>query len=92
MELEPDAASLDNLALVYYKLERYQEALDHFNIALSLDPEQAASYRGRGDVHQAMGSYQAALDDFQKYLQLRPGASDRQDIEEKIAWLQGQIG
>jgi regulator of sirC expression with transglutaminase-like and TPR domain len=48
--------------------------------------------KGLHEAHLALGNYQAALEDLQEDLQLRPEASDRQAIEEKIGWLQGQIG
>jgi tetratricopeptide (TPR) repeat protein len=90
VELDPDEHHHDTLALVYYKLERYDEALEHYSLALSLESDFAASYRGRGDVYLALGDYQAALDDYERYLELEPDASDRQTIEETIDWLQGQ--
>jgi tetratricopeptide (TPR) repeat protein len=90
VELDPDERHHDTLALVYYKLERYDEALENYSLALSLESDFAASYRGRGDVYLALGHYQAALDDYERYLDLEPEASDRQTIEETIDWLQTQ--
>jgi tetratricopeptide (TPR) repeat protein len=90
VDLQPVASNHHTLALVYYKLERYDEALEHYSLALSLDSAHASSYRGRGDVYLALGDYQAALDDYQRYLDLEPEASDREAVEETIEWLQRQ--
>jgi regulator of sirC expression with transglutaminase-like and TPR domain len=38
----------------------------------------------------ALGDYQAALDDYQSYLECEPEAPDRQAVEETIEWLQSQ--
>jgi Tfp pilus assembly protein PilF len=90
VELDPSALNHDTLGLVYYKLEQYDEALEHYSLALSLKPMLAPSYRGRGDVYVALGDYQAALDDYQRYLALQPEAPDREDFIETIEWLQTQ--
>lgn len=90
VELDPDEYHHDTLAMVYCKLEQYDEALDHYYLALSLDPHFAASYRGRADVYLALGDHQSALEDYERYLDLEPEASDRQAVEETIDWLQGQ--
>lgn len=92
VELDSDEYHHDTLAMVYYKLERYDEALEHYSVALSLDSHFAASYRGRGDVYLALGDHQAALEDYERYLDLDPEASDRQEVEETIEWLQRQEG
>jgi regulator of sirC expression with transglutaminase-like and TPR domain len=90
VELNPRAYNHDTLAFVYYKLERYPEALRHYSAALSLDPETATSYTGRGDVYVALGDYQAAVADYQRYLELEPDAPDREEVEESIEQLQSQ--
>lgn len=84
VELESNAYNQDTLALVYLKLERYEEALTHFNEALALNEQMAESYRGRGDVHTALDNPQAAAEDYEIYLRLAPDAPDRAEIEAKL--------
>ncbi|MCB0197433.1 MAG: tetratricopeptide repeat protein [Anaerolineae bacterium] len=74
----------DTLALVYLKLERYEEAITHYNEALALNDQMDVSYRGRGEAHAALGHTQEAIDDFETYLRLVPNADDRQEIEAEI--------
>jgi tetratricopeptide (TPR) repeat protein len=88
VEQESNAYNQDTLALVYYKLEKFDQALDHYNIALSLDPNQAISYKYRGDVHLALGDKQAALADYEKYLSFEPVGEERDDAVNKIRELQ----
>ena len=91
VELDPSEYHHDTLALVYYKLERYQEALEHYSLALSVEPDFAASYKGRGDVYLALGDTQAALDDYETYLDLEPEAPDRKAVEETMEELRKQV-
>jgi tetratricopeptide (TPR) repeat protein len=82
--IDPDASNHDTLALVYFKLENYESALKHYNIALSMDPNQDSSYKGRGDVHLSIGDYGSAEVDYKRFLTLDPNAIDRNEIEKKI--------
>lgn len=88
VELESNDYNQDTLALVYLKLERYEEALEHYNAALTLNEAMAESYRGRGDVHAALGDRQAAIADYETYLRLVPDAADQAEIKARLAALQ----
>lgn len=70
VELESRADNNDTLALVYYKLEQYDKALEHYDLTLALDAEQLASIKSRGDVYLAQGDMGAAVADYQTYLSL----------------------
>ncbi|HRV94370.1 MAG TPA: tetratricopeptide repeat protein [Anaerolineae bacterium] len=84
VELESNDYNQDTLALVYLKLERYEDALTHYNEALTLNDQQAESYRGRGEANAALGNVQAAIEDYQTYLRLTPTAPDQEEIEAKL--------
>jgi tetratricopeptide (TPR) repeat protein len=87
VELDPDDYNHDTLALVYFKLEQYEKALEHYNTALSLDANQAESYRGRGNVYLALGNKDAALADYEIYLSLVPEGLEREDVEKIVKTL-----
>jgi tetratricopeptide (TPR) repeat protein/S1-C subfamily serine protease len=88
VELESRADNHDTLALVHYKLEQYDQALEHYDIAIALDPEQAESYKGRGDVYLALDDQEAALADYQSYLALARPGPERTEVEELTKSLQ----
>ena len=87
--LKSEAYNQDTLALVYYKLKRYNEALEHYNQALTLAPAQLASLEGRGDVFLALGEPQKARLDYQAYLDLAPEGPERAEVEAKFKALTG---
>lgn len=88
VELDSYSYNQDTLALVYYKLEQYEKALEHYSIALSLNNENLTSYKGRGDVYLALGNKEAALTDYQTYLTLAVPGPERTAVEDIIKSLQ----
>jgi tetratricopeptide (TPR) repeat protein len=60
------------------------EAKDRFKEALAIDPRHAPSYRGLGLAYQALGRKDKAIDAFERYLQLSPGAADADSIRARI--------
>ena len=57
-------------------LQRYDEALEIFNQAIAREPNFAASYANRGILHDRMGSYELALADYEKSLELDAAVAD----------------
>ena len=51
----------------------YQGAIDSFNHALEINPQDPAAFEGRGETHLAQGDLTDAVDDFTKALQVEPG-------------------
>jgi len=59
-----------------YVRNDYESAIADYTEALRLDPNQANAYYGRGFIHMQRESYDLALSDFQRYVEL---TSDSQD-------------
>lgn len=92
VELKPQAYNQDTLAFVYFKLGRYEKALEHYNLALSLDSEQFDSCIGRGDTYAALGQPEAALADYKTCLTLDLPQASRAALEAKVKSLQNGQG
>jgi tetratricopeptide (TPR) repeat protein len=60
------------------------EALSSFRSALDSDPGIAAAYRGMGMAYSMQGNDAQALQSYQRYLQLAPGAADVKDIRNSM--------
>jgi tetratricopeptide (TPR) repeat protein len=88
VELDPSGATHDTLAMIYYKLEQYEQALEHYDLALSLDDENFYSYKGRGDVYLALDNQEAALADYEAYLSQAPAGPERDEVEAIVKSLQ----
>ncbi len=54
------------------QLGHHYAALMTFNEVIAREPDFAASYANRGILHDRMGSYWAAIEDYEKALQLDP--------------------
>ena len=54
------------------QLKRYDEALALFNQAIEQDPDFAPTYANRGILHDRMGHYKKAIQDYEKALELMP--------------------
>ena len=65
-----DDAVLDGVSNL--NTDKHEEALQDFTRAIEIDPTRADGWAGRGNVLQAMGQYEASLQDI-KPLRLIPG-------------------
>ncbi|HKT52981.1 MAG TPA: tetratricopeptide repeat protein [Caulobacteraceae bacterium] len=69
----------DNPDMVYwvgraYLEENYtQQAIDHFNLLLTMDPRSDRAYYARAKAEIRLGQYAAAIGDFNKYLEINKG-------------------
>lgn len=74
--LQPEfAAAPVNLGNIYLELNRLDDAQASFSTALEIDKSSAAAYYGLGQVALSKRNYVAAVDYFQKSLELAPGAN-----------------
>lgn len=67
--------------LALMKLQRLQESEQSFDRTLTIDASFATAYANRGILHDMMGQYQKAIEDYQKALTLRS------DLAEGPGWL-----
>jgi tetratricopeptide (TPR) repeat protein len=84
VELDPDPSYYDTLGMVYYRLQRYDEALAAYTEALTLEPDLAASLLGRADVYVKLGEIKEAIRDLEHYVDVEPYAEDVDDIRTRI--------
>lgn len=56
----------------YYRLQRYQEAIEDYNRALKFDPTSAAAYTNRGDVNAELGRWGEAAADYRAAIKHNP--------------------
>ena len=61
-----------NLALIDYREENYQQAEKLLEIALSLNPEQAAAFHLKGLIDQQQGHIKQARDNYLRAIELKP--------------------
>jgi Tol biopolymer transport system component/regulator of sirC expression with transglutaminase-like and TPR domain len=82
-------------ALAYFELEEYPLALEDFTrvismaIARSEEQEYADAYYKRGAIYQAQKDDEAAIKDYNRYLELVPDAPEKEQLEEYIATTTG---
>jgi regulator of sirC expression with transglutaminase-like and TPR domain len=79
---------LRNLKGIYMQKRDFERALSASSRVLMLDAGAAEEYRDRGNIYFELECFRAALADYQRYLQLRPGANDAGPVRSKVAELQ----
>jgi len=81
---------LRNLKGIYLQRKLYDKALQIMNIIVTLAGDVPEEWRDRGAVYQQLECARAALQDYQKYLQMKPEAEDKERIEEHLFDLRKQ--
>lgn len=84
-----DADAFNNRGTVFYKLGRYQQAINDYSHAIRLQPEHADGYNNRGLAYGRTGRYQQAIDDFNKAIHLKPNFADAYNNRGYAHFLQG---
>ena len=79
---------LRNLAGIYRQRRAFTKALAAAERIVMLAPQAAEEYRERGMIYLDLECFRAALDDFRRYLGLKPRAPDAPTISAKVAELQ----
>ncbi len=86
LKLKPDsAATLDSKGYALYGLGRYEEAMAAYNEALKIDPTIGEVYLHLGQTQEKLKNYEQAVKSYETYLQLTPDASDKVQVQAKIA-------
>jgi tetratricopeptide (TPR) repeat protein len=71
---EAQAAFDEGVRLMRLGRRHYKEALEPFTRATRLDPRLYEAWHDLGVLNTALGAYEAALDDFQRALDVQPGS------------------
>jgi len=69
----------------------YEEAISEFEQAVRLAPDWSAPYFNLGYVLKKMGKYQQSLDNYRKYLELVPNATDAGQVQIEIDQLEYKL-
>ena len=70
---KPDmAGAYSNLALIYFKKEKYDQSLELINKALERNPDQAQAYQLRAQLLVIKGKIHEARNDYIKAIELKP--------------------
>jgi tetratricopeptide (TPR) repeat protein len=94
IHIKPDyAIAYNNRGIAYAYKGILDKAMADYNMAIHLKPDYADAYHGRAKAWESMKNYQAAVDDYQKYLDLGGGAlhNDGEIIQETIQDLRKKI-
>jgi regulator of sirC expression with transglutaminase-like and TPR domain len=78
------ARMLRNLKAIFTEAKRWQELLDVQERLVILLPDEITERRDRGLAYANLTEPQAALDDIEAYLALRPDAEDADDMRQKL--------
>ena len=76
---------INNLRGIYFSRQSYGKAVQVLDLLIGANPDSADEYKQRGMVRLHNREMQAAKADLQRYLDLAPGASDREEIEAQLA-------
>ncbi|MFN0167524.1 MAG: SirB1 family protein [Bryobacteraceae bacterium] len=78
------ARMINNLRGIYFARRADRKALQVLNLLLDANPASPDEYKQRGLVYLHLQRIGEARADFQRYLELAPNASDREDIEKQL--------
>ncbi len=79
---------LRNLKGIYLQRNDFNKALSAADRILLIIPDSPMEVRDRGMIHQRLQSFQAALSDYRRYLQLVPNAEDAETVRSLIITVQ----
>ena len=80
-----------NLGNVYFKRDNFSLAQQFYTQAIRADPAYASAWLNRANVFVRNGSLQEAISDYERYLRLEPGSSQRIQIERLISLIQEEF-
>jgi len=75
IEKEPDKVSIayTNLGSVYQKMGQFDKAMENFDKAITLDPNDNLAYINRGVIFDKAGQFDKAIESYGKAVQSNPG-------------------
>jgi tetratricopeptide (TPR) repeat protein len=84
---DPRAAKHADLAIKYYNMGRFDQAIAEYEKAYDIDPDPLLLYN-LGQAHRRKGDGERAIFFYRRYLQMAPDATDREAVQKKIAELE----
>lgn len=79
---------LRNLKGIYLHFKQWPQALSAVSRILLIEPEQGHEWRDRGELHERLECFRAALADYQRYLELVRDAEDADALHARMVELQ----
>lgn len=79
---------LRNVKGIYLHKQEFERALYTANCLLLLSPNSSDELRDRGLIYERLECFRAALEDYQRYLELVPAAVDSHEISARLPILQ----
>ena len=84
-----DANVLFNLAVTHFNRKEWDQAIAGFRSVIAVDPKFADAHRNLGFALQVKGENAAAVESLRRYLEVKPDASDAEEIKTVIKALGG---
>jgi predicted Zn finger-like uncharacterized protein len=75
------------MGLAYTEKKKPKKAIDAYTKAVKVDDKNAEAFRALGFLYKDAGKKKEAKAAFSKYLELRPEADDKKQIDEELAYL-----
>jgi tetratricopeptide (TPR) repeat protein len=95
IEISPRAAFYSNRGVVRYELGDKQGAIEDYNQAIKINPNDAYTYNNRGNVRSKLGDKQGAIDDYTLAIKINPNLADayynRGNVRDELGDKQGAI-
>ena len=79
------------LASLYQRQGRYEEALGAYSSAVQYDSALAAAYLNRANVKVNLEEFESAVNDYRTYLSVKPDSWQRPQIEQMISLLTTEV-
>jgi tetratricopeptide (TPR) repeat protein len=93
VELDPDNAELQNyLGKALLEKGNFADASDHLRRVTELEPAIETAYYNLAFAEENLGRTEMAIEHYRKYVELNPMAPRINEVEQKIATLEEQVG
>lgn len=86
-----DSQFLFNMGNNYFAMEKYEEAVNAYSMALEEKSGPAEALLNRANAYMKLGKRQEALKDYKRYIVLKPLDPQKSKIEQVIALLEQRI-
>eukprot|EP00112_Aurelia_sp_Birch-Aquarium-sp1_P014394 Seg3104.2 transcript_id=Seg3104.2/GoldUCD/mRNA.D3Y31 product="Sperm-associated antigen 1" protein_id=Seg3104.2/GoldUCD/D3Y31 len=92
ISLEPTAAVVNNRAITYINMERFEDAILDCNTVLTEEPKNVKAFLRRGIALKSLKRYERALKDFENVLKYAPGNKRAKILHEEVTKTLKDIG